>query len=202
MRFEETGRRNGLWLFGCNIYVACRWRYSTARRLHLNPASCHQDASLFHWKAWILPKELKNTSLKRLDRVTKEIDRNNMFFISNTQELFEAPSGGHSPTSPVPGKGVSLASKVEFSTPSLLFSARQRGVYITGSLAALRQRKMKLDCSFGGHFKLSNMDLCSSVQLPVKNSLYVLSTVLSSISCPFSTFRLITSDFIVILMLM
>lgn len=46
-------------LFGCNIYAACRWRYSTERPLHLNPASCHQDVSLFHWNARVLPKELK-----------------------------------------------------------------------------------------------------------------------------------------------
>lgn len=102
---QDTGRGNGLWLFGCNIYAACRWRYSTERPLHLNPASCRQDVSLFHWNARILPKELKNTSLKRLERVTKEMDRNNMFSHFKHTRAIRSALRWTLPNIPSPWKG-------------------------------------------------------------------------------------------------
>lgn len=132
------------------------------------------------------------------------MDRNNMFLISNTQGLFEAPWGGHNPTSPIAGKGVSLASKVEFPTPSLLFSARQ-------SERDLHYRVFSSLNLFGDRGKwnwivllvgISNSQIWIFV-LPFSYLLRIpfkfYPQVLSSISCPFFIFRLITSNFIVIL---
>lgn len=108
------------------------------------------------------------------------------------------------PTSPVPGKRVSLVSKVEFPYHARSFQlGSQRGGYIHRGFSSLNL--------FGDRGKWNWIALLVDISnsqiwifiLPFSYLLRIpfrfYPQVLSSISCPFFIFRLITSDFIVIL---